>query len=364
MKKNLLALVALLSFYQAFVKPALAQEPAEPPTTATEIIGDTGDKSLITTPLEDLRNATHTDVCTVDRGTRVYRVMARGVKISIEGVVRDDVIVSNCDLTIADGAAIGGTIIAYNSKLHLHQSGLKVRNLDDLNFGKQYPELARHKQFFLTSTTGREPWERLVFGQPATQQARPEMSRMSWRGAQWGLFLFGLVSTFVLTLIAPKATKQATDTAVFEPGRSLVVGLIAGVIAVMLLLANAVAVHSPVGLLYAPFGAVVALIPMAVLVAGWLCGMRVIGDWAAQRMGKPMEGHLFSRIAGGLFLFLLLKVVVGGTMLGSAALFFEGMIALLGTGALLITGFGSRPDWLGSRLRGESRWFGGNGSRF
>jgi hypothetical protein len=269
MKKHLLALVALLSFYQAFVKPVLAQQAQEPPTNVAETVRDNGDKALITSPPR------------------------------------------------ADTAA---------------QS--------DHNFSSENQTLII----------------RVAEGS-VTQE-----KRLSWRGAQWGLFLFGIVSTFVLTLIAPKATKQATDTAVFESGRSLIVGLIAGVIGLALLLANAAAVHSPIGLLYAPFGAVIALVPLAILVAGWLCGMRVVGDWLAQRMGKPVEGQLFSRITLGLFAFLLLKMLVGGTMLGNAALFFEAMIALLGTGALFITGFGSRPDWLGSRLRGESRWFGG--SRF
>ncbi len=277
MKKKLLALVALLSFYQAFVKPALAQQAHEPPTQPTEIKGGS---SVVTTP----RQQAQTEI--------------KSPKISIQNDT--------------------------DSNVTLYYTG---NGLNDSMIAQSY--------------------------------GRREPAHSSWRGAQWGLFLLGIVSTFILTLIAPKATKQATDTVVAESGRSLVVGLIAGLLAISVLLVNAALVNSPFGLLYAPLGAVVALVPLAVLVAGWLCGMRLVGDWVAQRFGQPMEGSLFARIVLGLGLFWLIKLIVGGSMLGSATLFFEGVIALLGTGALLITGFGARPDWLGARLRGESRWFGG-----
>ncbi len=272
MKKKLLALVALLSFYQAFLKPALAQQVQEQPTTATEISGK------------------------------------------------------------AEG----------------HQPVVRVEIHPQI-------ETTRPAEKYIMIPSKDREYYRLLAAKSNTSRNEP---RGSWRGAQWGLFLLGIISTFILTLIAPRATKQATDTAVFEPGRSLIVGLIAGLGAIVVLLANAALVNSPFGLLYAPFGAVIALVPMAVVVAGWICGMRLIGDWAAQKAGKPQEGSLFARITLGLFLFLIIKVAVGGSMLGSATLFFEGVVALLGTGALLITGFGSRPDWLGARLRGETRWFG------
>jgi hypothetical protein len=171
------------------------------------------------------------------------------------------------------------------------------------------------------------------------------------------LFLIGLVGALVLLLIAPRATTQATDTLSFEPGRCLAVGALGafGLLTVSLL--NSIILKA-VGIFWSPVGTLIGIVSIVLLAFGWLCGMRFAGDLIARKFGRREEGSLFGRIALGLGVFCLAKLVLHsiGGWLGGGTLLLEAIFALMGFGALLVSGFGSNPDWLGARLRGERRW--------
>jgi hypothetical protein len=144
----------------------------------------------------------------------------------------------------------------------------------------------------------------------------------------------------------------ATDRA-----RSLAFGLIAVLLLAPCLMLGAAVVHSPLGLILSPFVAAFALLCAGLLIYGWLCGMAEVGFLLQRKLGVR-QGSWFAQTTFGLGGFFLVNLILGSVWksLGVCGLAIEGLVALMGLGAVVISGFGADPHWLSARLNGELPW--------
>jgi len=182
--------------------------------------------------------------------------------------------------------------------------------------------------------------------------------RHSWAGGQFGLLVLGLLGGLILQFAAPRAANRTADRLAAEPRRCLVVGALTSFLLLAILGVNLLLLHIPLlGLLWSPFGLLIATLPPLLLGCGWLAGMRCTGDVVARKFGNSQTGSLYGRIVLGLFSFFLLNALCGSMSrgLGVLGLGVEFLVALMGLGALVMTGRGTQPNrgagWSG-RWRG------------
>ncbi len=340
MQKIFLALVALISIMATNGKPLHAQEtsaPVEPTSTPQRIDDHEGNQPSV------VKSTSKTPAYTVilHAGATMDNLSVRDRPLILEGHIRHDVLAINSDVTIRRGATVGGHLVAVGGVVH-NEAGDAVKVVE------QSRELVTSSLSTLIPTT-------VQVVQTTTPQKQDD-----WLGGQFGLFILGLLGGLILMVGAPRATQRVSEGIAFSPGRSLAVGTMTTLGMLVVLAFNGRLMHvSLLGLLWSPFGMVIALAAAMILGFGWLSGMRYAGDIIARRLGRPATGSsLYSRIALSLGLFFLANVVLGSInrTLGVASLTLECVIAMMGLGAAVVTGFGQETDWLGARLRGESRW--------
>ncbi len=339
MQKIIFALVALISVMATNGKPLYAQEtasladtPATPQRIDEQAIGQT---PVTTSPVRIPVGAV-----VINAATTTDNLTVRDHPLVLEGHVRHDVLAINSDVIIRHGATVGGHLVAIGGNVHNEADGVKVI--------EQNSGLARELTIALMPTTIR------VVGPAAPSKED------NWFGGQFGLLVLGLLGGLILMVGAPRATQRVSEGVALSPARSLAVGLLTALGMLVVLAFNERLMHiSLLGLLWSPFGTLIALVAAMILGFGWLSGMRYAGDIMARRLGRPVGGGtLYGRIALSLGLFFLANVILGSMSrtLGVASLALECVIAVMGLGAAVVTGFGKETDWLGARLRGESRW--------
>ncbi|HZO87164.1 MAG TPA: polymer-forming cytoskeletal protein [Chthonomonadaceae bacterium] len=325
MQRILLALVALLSLLTVNVRPARAQgnetQTAEP--TAPAAPG---------APAPPAGGA-----LTVEAGSTVDHITVRNRPLVVEGHVTHDVYAENSDVTIRPGARIDGHVVVQGGSVSIA------------------PGLLANE-----TPTETRPAPPLPSG-PAAWHHHAQQGHDDWFGGQFRLLLLGLISGLVVMLIAPRAAQQVASAISEEPARCLVVGGIGAALLLVVVTLDCALMHSVLKLVWAPFGALILLAPVPILLFAWVCGMRFAGDLVARRLLGRAEnsGKMYSRIALGLIAFFLACALLGSILpaLGRIALLVECLIMLMGLGAMIVTGWGSDPNWLSRRLRGEARWF-------
>lgn len=338
------ALVAILSFFalNAAHVTSAQERPASSEPSATQERTETGEALVL------------------KAGERVESLVVRDRPLVIEGEVTHDVVAFNSEVQVKPGATVGGHILVFNGSV-TNEAGEGIRLIvNDGTDLKTSGELRvsssdAHSGGIVTHVESR-PGPAAITRMPHPAGAAKQND---WAGNQFLLLLFGLIGGFILLLVAPKATEQATDALSLEPGRCLLVGAVGAFGLLVVALVNAMAIKSPVGLLWSPVGTLLGILTLIVIAFGWLCGMRLMGDLVAKKFRRYDEGHLLGRIALGLIAFCFAKILlyaVGGYWLGGAGQVLEVVVAMMGLGAAMISGFGSNPDWLGARLRGERRW--------
>jgi hypothetical protein len=338
MQRIFFALVALISIMATNVRPLHAQEagsPADPPSTPQRI--DDQEDSRQTAALPGSK--AFTGAVVLNAGATTDNLSVRDRPLILEGHVRHDVLTINSEVTIRRGATVGGHLVAIGGTVH-NDAGDAVKVVE------QSRELATGALSTFIPTTVQ-----------VVQTTAPQ-KRDDWFGGQFGLLVLGLLGGLILMVGAPRATQRVSEGIAFSPARSLAVGVLTTLGMLVVLAFNQRLMHvSIVGLLWSPFGTLIALVAAMVLGFGWLSGMRYLGDLIARRFGRP-AGSLYGRIALSLGLFFLANVVLGSISrtLGVASLTLECVIAVMGLGAAVVTGFGRETDWLGARLRGEARW--------
>lgn len=371
MQRTFFALVASLSFLTASLGAALAQRndgpPAEPSETPQRI-----DRPTPTIPMpagaprhkdneettsapapggvlryEDTEAAKpenesrpqEQDPLLVRKGETVETVFVKDRPLVLEGTVKHDVIAIDSPVTVERSAKVGGNLAVVGGSVD-NKAGdaVHVRILE--------PEVLTSANAFTL--------------RPETRRAAPSQSeRGSNVGSAIALMLLGLVCGLVLLFVAPRSTQQTAALIALEPARCLIIGALGALAGLVVLTVNA-GLTKALGLFYAPFSLIVAIVPAVILVTGWLCSMRYAGDILTRRMGKNDRGSLYPRMALGLVAFCMAQVILGGLhpWLGGIVLLIQFGLSLMGLGAILISGFGRDPDWLGARMRGEARWFG------
>jgi hypothetical protein len=348
MQRILFALVAFISLLIVNVRPSSAQlnGKAVEPTTAPQAIDEPADgKSRILSekPAPAAPEWDGKDPFVLKPDQSVPSLVMRDTPIVLEGHVTGDVLAINSDVTIKSGATVGGSLVAVGGSVH-NQAGASVKVV------QQSQEVANLLAADLPPENG-------VPADAGKPQDDGSSHPHSWFGGQLALLGLGIVGGLILLLIAPRATYQMATMVSLEPARCLVVGGISAAAMLVALGFNSLLMHTPLRLFWTPFSWIVALAAALLLACGWLCGLRFVGDLVARRMGRAeSQGRIYTRMALGLGAFFLLNLVLGAVGIGGVGLFAEFVIALMGLGAFVISGGGKDPDWLGSRLRGETRW--------
>ncbi len=342
MQRFVFALVALISLLLVNIRPAPAQGHApaavEPAAPSQETSGHGSAASADETASESHARIPEGAVY-VPPGETVENVTAHNKPVIIEGNVTHDVHAVNSKVQIGPNARIGGRLVT---------SGGTV----DIEPG-------------LVLSSGPTEESRPVVAPPAPQETRAvqphaPQKKEDWFGGQVALLMLGAVGGLVMLIAAPFSTQQVSKQVAQEPARCLAIGAIGAVGMVAVLFVSTGLRQTPLGLLWAPFHFVIALIPVLALVFGWLCGMRFAGDLIARKFAHNYDpGKLYNRMALGLVTFFLVNVVLGSLSywMGGVSLLIEFLVALMGVGAMLITGLGSDSDWLTRRMHGETRWF-------
>lgn len=342
MQRIFFALVALVSIMATNVKPLHAQEtgaPVDPSPTPQRIDDREAGQSSATAHSAQIPAG----AVIVNAATTTDNLTVRNRPLVLEGHIRHDVLAINSDVTIRHGATVGGHLVAI---------GGIVRNDagDAVKVVEQSSDLERslNSAFMMPATI------------TTTVRTTAPRKRDDWLGGQFGLFVLGLLGGLILMVGAPRATQRVSEGIAFNPARSLAVGVLTALGMLVVLAFNGRLMHvSMIGLLWSPFGTLIALVAAMILGFGWLSGMRYAGDIIARRFGRPAGGgSLYGRMALSLGIFFLANVILGSMSrtLGVASLTLECAIAVMGLGAAVATGFGKETDWLGTRLRGEARW--------
>lgn len=343
MHRTLSALVALISLLAINIRPSQAQNPpgqAVDPTEKPQPINERADGGALP-PAPVATGAPKHDEVVVEANQTVKTMTLHNQTLVVKGHITGDVYLDNSDVIIKPGGKIDGKVVTAEKASHPSEDTAPA-----------------------VVAVQSDPSEDVL--PPPTRQVNVRQERHpfahgpkkgDWFGGQFALLTFGLIGGVILMVVAPRATHQITGSVAAEPARCLVVGGLGAVGMLVLSLANAALFHSPARLVWAPFGAVVALAPLAVLAVGWLCGLRFAGDLVARRFGQSQNGSLYGRMALGLIGFFAVNLLLGALGMGGVGLLTEFVFALMGLGAVLITGFGSDPDWLSLRLRGDARWF-------
>jgi len=345
MQKILCALVAVCSLMAANLRPTQAQNagPAADPTPAPQQMDETNSKY---TP--HVQPVPHTGVqgeMVIGPEEHVADVATTDRRLVLQGHVDKDVLAVNCEVLIEKGATVGGHVVLVGGSVVNHAGeAVKVVQQDP---GLGDP-LRRAMQPNLTSiamgnwmaTTGR-------------LRTEPPANQHNWPGGQFALLVLGLLGALLLRIAAPRATEEIAEAVALRPGRCLLVGGASALVIALVLTANAVLLKSEsgFGMVWKPFGVAIAIAPFIPLMLGWLAGMRYIGNLVARRLGRPEQAGLFGRMVLGLFLFFAVNLFAGllNEGLGVIGLGLECVVAVMGLGATLMTGFGTRPEWLTAR---------------
>jgi hypothetical protein len=306
-------------------------------------------------------NAEPSSSQTIEAGKTVENVAIREGDLYLAGHVTHDVLAVDSHVIIRPGATVGGSVVAVGGSVDIAPgSKVKVIRMDEglasaLDQGDEDESEAAHAA----------PEPHAPAAAPATHAApapaSPAARSGSWFVGQVSLLLFGLAAGLALLIVAPQATRSAAAAVAFNPARCLAVGGVAGVGLLFIALFN-VGLLDVLKMIWAPFGFAIALLSGALLLSGWVCGLRFVGDALARRFGRP-ESRIHPYAAAGLGLAALIGLscalgVVNWRLVpfGLAA---QLLVAFLGLGAVCITGFGSDPDWLTKQLQSGSRRLGG-----
>lgn len=153
----------------------------------------------------------------------------------------------------------------------------------------------------------------------------------------WSAILFALLAALLVALF-PKAI-ETVGTAVFEkPGYSALYGAI-GLLLIV-----------PVGvfLLITCVGIPLIAVEVLGIIAAWIVGSIGVGLAVGRKLGEAAQRAIASPVVAAVIGTLILGLVRLIPFAGSLVVF---VLSLMGFGAVILTGFGTHPDWLANRRR-------------
>ena len=258
-------------------------------------------------------------------------VVVIGGSVTVDGRVRDGLVVVGGDLHLGPTADVRGEIVLVGGHLTRDEGARQSGSVTYVSFG----DWSRH-------TSGW--WPRPDFG---------EFGRwLSLAGTLTRISLLAVLMALVL-LVARAPVARVGRAASAEPLRAMLVGLAAELAFAPLLIAASIAlaitiVGIPLVAILVPVAIVVALFA---LVLGYTALACRLGEWLEDRLGwKP--GNAFLATALGLFLIigptLAARIIgvapsplrMGAVALLVAGLAFEYVVWTMGLGAAILTGMG------------------------
>lgn len=313
----LFAIVVSLVMMSAFAPIAKAQssgavEPTEKPQEINEPIS--GAKSRNSSKGKGGENSVAPNVA-----------LKRSVKIIAEGETASDLSLENTDLRVRGTVH---NVQVSNGDIFVEQGGRLTGSITCINGKIHYPD---NPEAGSRATGERSEKSNEVV--PATH------SRFEWVKQQVGVLIMGLLGCGLMVMAAPNAAVKTSRLVTLEPGRCLLIGLIGGAALWMIGLMSAALLHTPLRLIWSPFGFVIATLSMTAFAFGWLNGLRRLGDFVALKTGKPSASGFTERTVLGLVAAFALTTFAGliSSGLGHTALFLHWGLALMGLGGLLLT---------------------------
>ena len=313
----LFALMVSLVMMNAFAPNAKAQssgavEPTEKPQEINEPISETKSRNSSKEKGNDSSSvapniASNRPVKVIAEGETASDLSLEGTDLKVRGTVHN-VKVSDGDIFVEGGGRLTGSVTC---------SG-EIHYPDNLEAGSK--------------TLGVRP--------EATNEVVPAThSRFEWVKQQVGVLMMGLLGCGLMVMAAPNAAVKTSLLVTSEPGRCLLIGLIGGAALWIIGLMSAALLHTPLRLIWSPFGFVIATLSMTAFAFGWLNGLRRFGDFVALKTGKPLASGFTERTVLGLVAVFALTTFAGliSSGLGHTALFLHWGLALMGLGGLLLT---------------------------
>jgi cytoskeletal protein CcmA (bactofilin family) len=221
----------------------------------------------------------------------VGRDLAAGAQtITVNGTINRDVQAQVENLTLGSNAKVGGNLEYTSVNLLVRDTGAQVAG----SITRKAPTAHRHQ---------------------------PHFGSIVHIGVWFGLYMFValLIVALVLVLIAPRAFHAATEVAIRRPGKTLLVGFVASVVAPVVI---AILMFSVVG------------IPLALLVVlAWVLTVLLAGPFAAYYLGRVLMTNstnaILIMLLGAVILLLFYVVPILGALVWLVALWFGLGIILL-----------------------------------
>ncbi len=334
----LIALSALCGGALAQKQPSAAVSPSAKPQEIDEPVGKTKLKKAQAQKTEapaPTKSASAEEGIIVKEGEAVEGFTVTDGKAVIRGRVKGDIHATNSKVTIEKKGSVEGSLILENSAVESHaESAVKVKSADA-------PSPA------VTADIARIEYSK--------EAAVERENRPNWFAQQSSIWLLALLCGGIFAFTVPVATRKVTEEATAEPVRCLIIGGITALALSMVAVLNANLMHFSIRILslaWSPFGFGVSVLLLASIAFGWVCGLNHLGGYVANRIGRSEEGTLLGRILLGASALFLASLVLGGVLspLAVFTLLVQGLLAVLGMGAAIITGFGRDSNWLGSYL--------------
>jgi hypothetical protein len=251
-----------------------------------------------------------------------------GQEIMINGTIQGDLTVVGDLLLINRGAVVRGQISACVKQITNHA----------------HPDLPIHPCSRSETLAALGPLWR--------EGAAALAARTLQGGFSSGGLLFSVALSLALTglsallvTVFPRQFSHVSEALLLLPRRMAGVGCLAALMALGIGggVVAATAVASPVGLALLPFGLVVGLALLALVVMGWMALALVLGDWLLRRITRAVQPPLIAVLVGSIALFALwhaLALIPFGPVVG---LVLMAALGSAGLGAALVTRLGTRP---------------------
>ena len=282
----------------------------------------------------------------INEGETVEGFTIAGGKATIHGRVKGDLHAKSSLVIIEKHGSVEGSLILEDSTLENHsESAVKVKGMESNT---------------ALAPTATADIARIEYSK---EVAVEKENRPNWFAQQTSIWFLALLCGGLFAVTAPVVTRKVTYEVATEPVRCLIIGGITALVLSMIAVLNANLMHFSIRLLslaWSPLGFGISVLLLGVVAFSWVCGLNHFGNFVALKMGRADSGALLGRILLGASTLFLVSLILGGTLSSLAvfALLIQGLLAILGMGATVITGFGREPNWLGSYLSQAPRFSG------
>jgi hypothetical protein len=271
-------------------------------------------------------------------GTVDGDVVVFGGRLTLTGEVDGDVALFGGDLTVGEGAQVTGDCVVFGGHVEDESDRVSCGAIGDrIDPGAwlgaitppsvprpprpPVPEIAQRGPTFFSSVAS-------VF---------LDVSEVIGRS-----LLFGLVA-LVIASVFPNQVRRVSNTLASKPAASGAVGVLTAVAApsVIVLLFVVLGI-TIIGILLYPAVCVLALVPLAALVFGWVGVGDRFGNWLASRLSLSSRSLAVTATLGTTVLTLLLGFIGLLPFVWGEPLLIS-LLAVVGLGATALTKFGTAP---------------------